>query len=211
MTMWFDTAKQRYRISFKDSSRRRTKLLPAGVTEEEARAAHTRFCGEVYMGRLAVTIDTETRWAESVGRASTRPGSWMHNALKGAKQRAKSRGLPFELDMASLSAMCERSAGRCEVTGIEFSEIAGRGRMRPFVPSIDRREPPLGYTVANCRLVCACVNVAMFTWGETVFKAMAIGFTMGEMAKANGLHMPKLFTPLHDAPAQRIPKTPVSP
>ncbi len=53
------------------------------------------------------------------------------------------------------------------MSGFPFDLTTGRGRWQkfPFVPSLDRKTPALGYTEDNCRVVCLIVNEAMNRWG----------------------------------------------
>jgi hypothetical protein len=69
--------------------------------------------------------------------------------------------------------MVNRAGGRCEVSGIEFQRRAPGVSRNPWTPSIDRIDSSVGYTAANCRLVCLAVNLAMSTWGEDVILTIA--------------------------------------
>lgn len=56
---------------------------------------------------------------------------------------------------------------RCAISGIKFEPPGlGRGRPRPFGPSLDRIKAGGRYEVGNIRLVCNIVNFAMNEWGE---------------------------------------------
>lgn len=77
------------------------------------------------------------------------------NLLRGAKQRASKKSLPFDLDHDWVSSRV--GSGHCEVTGIEFSVTGGRD---PFGPTIDREVPALGYIKDNCRVVVWAYNAA---------------------------------------------------
>lgn len=56
-----------------------------------------------------------------------------------------------------------------------FDLTTGRGRWQkhPFVPSVDRKVPELGYVQSNCRVVCLIVNEAMNRWGEGPLRQLA--------------------------------------
>lgn len=83
------------------------------------------------------------------------------------RRNAGQRGIPFELTLTDFMALIERSGGRCEVSGIPFSdEKVGSATRRPYMVSIDRIDATQGYTVENVRLVCCIVNYAMMDWGE---------------------------------------------
>lgn len=80
--------------------------------------------------------------------------------------RALRKKIEFDLTWDDCQMMMSRAAGRCEVSGIPF-HLDGIGDLsrRPFAPSVDRIQSKIGYTAANCRLVCVAVNVAMNEWG----------------------------------------------
>lgn len=80
--------------------------------------------------------------------------------IKGARQRAKEKGLPFSLRVRAIQAKIDR--GICEVSGLPLNLEGGRTWDSP---SIDRIVPELGYTPDNTRVVCFAVNSAMGDWG----------------------------------------------
>lgn len=87
-----------------------------------------------------------------------------------AERNSRQRGIEFALSLADLSVLANRSRGRCEITGIPF-EVVDTSRKwdrQPWTASIDRIDCAKGYTLDNCRLVCAAVNVALNSWGEAV-------------------------------------------
>lgn len=94
-----------------------------------------------------------------------------------AKNNARARGILFEITMDDVESMFARAGGRCEVTGLVFNWNKRPGmRRRPFIPSLDRMDSSAGYTVENCRIVCAAVNMAINEFGDSVFRQMALGY-----------------------------------
>ena len=74
--------------------------------------------------------------------------------LQGSKQRAKERGLQFDL---TLDWILERWTGCCELTGLPFRlDVIKRDL---YSPSIDRINSTQGYTQSNCRLVLWAINM----------------------------------------------------
>jgi hypothetical protein len=71
-------------------------------------------------------------------------------------------------------------SGCCEVTGIKFdltiNTKENRGKMRPFVPSIDRKDCSKGYTPDNCRLTLLAFNTAIGAFGDEVYTKIAIAY-----------------------------------
>ena len=66
-------------------------------------------------------------------------------------------------------------AGRCAVTGLEYSEKkVGSGQAkRAFAPSIDKIDPSGIYELENCRLVMVAINFALNAWGLEVYLDLA--------------------------------------
>ena len=94
--------------------------------------------------------------------------------LNNARDRAKRKNLPFDLDIDWLSLKLD--IGKCELSGISFEqEIVKQYRSNPFGASIDRIDPNLGYVKTNCRLICFCVNMARSDWGDEILFKMARG------------------------------------
>lgn len=87
------------------------------------------------------------------------------SVLRQRKSIAKKKGLVFELTIAWYEKEFDKG---CVMTGIPFDE---HGSDTPWVAHIDRKVPELGYTPENCRLVCACYNLAKKHWtDEDVFR-----------------------------------------
>lgn len=84
----------------------------------------------------------------------------MLNLVSDAKQRAKRKGLAFDLDWKALQVRLDR--GVCEVTGIPFDLSIPKAWN---APSLDRIVPNLGYTMENTRIVLLAVNVMASDWG----------------------------------------------
>lgn len=88
-----------------------------------------------------------------------------------AKRRAKVDGLEFELTKEWIEAALNE--GTCQVTGLPFS--FGNGR-RPMMPSLDKKDPKLGYTKDNVQVVVWMYNAAKaeFSHNDVVRLARAI-------------------------------------
>lgn len=76
--------------------------------------------------------------------------------LSGAKQRAKTKGIPFDLTKEWIEEKLK--AGKCEVTEISFviKEYAKKNEhdcVHPHAPSLDQIEPSKGYTKDNVQVV----------------------------------------------------------
>lgn len=101
--------------------------------------------------------------------------------LATVRTRARRRGLAYDLDDHLVEIQARIDAGRCEVSGFPFSLEAGS----PFnAPSIDRKDPKLGYVYDNIRVVCYAVNCALGDWGEGKFMEIVECWTaMGSLRK----------------------------
>jgi hypothetical protein len=99
-----------------------------------------------------------------------------------AKRQAKARGIAFDLSELDLATLIARSGGKCEVSGVDFDWMmtAGKRGLRPFAASIDRIDSNGIYTLANCRLVCLAVNIALSDWGDNVLRKIARGMVVLE-------------------------------
>jgi hypothetical protein len=77
---------------------------------------------------------------------------------KRAKDRAKKRGLVFELTKDFVAAQLH--LGYCSATNLQFDLSFDKTKINPRSPSLDRIDPTLGYTVENTRMVCWIFNRA---------------------------------------------------
>jgi hypothetical protein len=91
-------------------------------------------------------------------RRRTDPKFLAYAMWNGARGRAKRLGIEFTLSRE----LVERGvlSGKCEVTGLEFDHSLRNKRTGPFAPSIDRKNPKVGYTDDNCQIVCWLYNRA---------------------------------------------------
>lgn len=94
-----------------------------------------------------------------------------------SRKNAAVRGIPFELTQAEFGALWSEANGVCAMSGRIFAEPEGKSKWRrnPWGASLDRVRNEHGYRVGNCRLVSACVNIALNEWGEEVLMKMAMG------------------------------------
>jgi len=93
-----------------------------------------------------------------------KPSQLMITAIKA---RAKRKDLPFDLDKEWYNI--EYGKG-CSVTGITFDPV---GSKTAFVGHVDRTIPKLGYIKSNCKIVCACYNLAKKDWSDDDVMKMA--------------------------------------
>lgn len=104
-----------------------------------------------------------------------------------AKERAKVRGISFEIAREEIKLLYEQSQGRCRVSGILFNRFRPLGSTkRPWYPSLDRIDSRKAYTFDNCRFVCVAVNIAMGEWGEWVLRGIAEAMLKGLQVKCEG-------------------------
>ena len=85
--------------------------------------------------------------------------------LHAASQRAKSRGIGFDLDLEWVRGGLRSG---CPMTGEKY--VIGQGtnysNRHPLTPSIDKVNPKLGYTKDNCRVVSWFYNMAKQQWSD---------------------------------------------
>lgn len=99
-----------------------------------------------------------------------------------ARHRAKSRGLPFDLDQKDIQTRIER--GVCEMTGIPFDLTTPRAWN---APSLDQITPGEGYTKSNTRVVLYALNVMSNTWGPNRIVEIANAITARRRAASEQL------------------------
>ena len=92
-------------------------------------------------------------------------------SLRGARGRARKKGLDFNLDLDWLLTKLENQNFRCAITGLKFFEhYSGPALLSPYTPSIDRIEATKGYTKDNVRIVTFGANTMLHDWGDDVLK-----------------------------------------
>jgi hypothetical protein len=98
-----------------------------------------------------------------------------------AKVRAKRKGMRCDIDSAWALNKIEAAGYRCELSGIPFLKPHDRASfMHPFIPSVDRKNPALGYTKENCRIVIFALNVMISDWGEEIMLTVARAYSYTE-------------------------------
>jgi hypothetical protein len=187
MSLWFDSSRERWVIEvdrYVDTPTgktrlRKTKMLPATMPREHAEQAAVTF--EAKLLERYFTIPGREGWDAYVDRLVASKGSWLYATVDKCRHRAAAKGQPFRLTTVDVETVLRRSRGRCEVTGMAFSDApAPKGMKRPYHHSIDRVDSSLGYTGSNVRVVCFAVNMAMANWGEAVFEQLAAGYVLNK-------------------------------
>lgn len=112
------------------------------------------------------------------GKKESRSRHFAATLFDYTKQRAKKTGVQFTLDLAWVKR--KLAPGRCPMTGFPFNTnlldtYKKKRRHHPFRPSIDRKNPKLGYTKHNSRIVCWAYNQAKYEWDDALMLEMAKG------------------------------------
>lgn len=86
-----------------------------------------------------------------------------------AKRRAKLNNLEFNLTPEWVKE--QLTLLKCSVTNIDL--VIGKYdnrlyRVNPYAPSIDRKDPSIGYTMDNCRIVCWIYNLCKADFPEAI-------------------------------------------
>lgn len=93
----------------------------------------------------------------------TRDGT-ISRILSQARNRAKKKHLPFELDCDWVEEQVEKQDNKCAYSGLGFDWGRIREKQKRYLlPSIDQRQAGVGYTKDNGVLVCAIVNRMKWT------------------------------------------------
>lgn len=150
-----------------DTGKRRE--IPLGSNLDEALASYSRLVAEQVGARQAQV--------PQIGMDEQETRIFLQALLARTKQRAKASNIECTLTIADLYSLLEQCNGTCALSGIPFTEkeIPGK-RFRPWMPSVDRIQSSGPYSLENCRLVSAYVNIAMNQFGEKllVYVARAI-------------------------------------
>jgi hypothetical protein len=126
--------------------------------------------------RLQPGVKERLAVAKAARRAT--PASKAQTLWSASKLRAAKRGLPFDIPLDWVIARV--TAGRCEMTGLEFdyARAPNGWRYNPRSPSIDQIAAGEGYTTANCRVVLTALNNALSQYGDDHFEEVAIAFLL---------------------------------
>jgi hypothetical protein len=94
-------------------------------------------------------------WNRSHGETNgAKRGSDRYELWRGAKQRAKKKGVPFEINVRGITI-----PKLCPVLGIELKPNVGGKTGSPHSPSLDRYNPALGYVVGNVAVISNRANL----------------------------------------------------
>lgn len=91
--------------------------------------------------------------------------NYFKKSIVRARDRAKRKNVPFNIDDQIIEQTIRQQDWRCAVSGIKLTPHDAAVE-EAFRPSIDRIEPRLGYVPGNIRIVCQIVNLAMHDWGS---------------------------------------------
>jgi hypothetical protein len=150
-------------------------MLTQDMTDEqvEAQRAKVRRSYAKHKGKYRAAHRERMR-SDPVYKQSKRKNydNWVRNnpasyAIKTTKSNAKANGRKFELDVDWYTERFEKG---CAVTGIAFDPHRSDS---PWVAHIDRIDSSGNYTKDNCRLVCACYNLAKKHWTDADVLRMA--------------------------------------
>ena len=87
-----------------------------------------------------------------------------------AKQRAKKRGLEFNLTSSFLEELWNKQGGKCAITGTEF-DLKGTCSITGSGAAVDKIDPTKGYLRDNVQLLCSWVNTMKGARSMDEFKA----------------------------------------
>lgn len=132
------------------------------------------------------TSRAESDWEKNVREMLADQTSWLYKTHARLIRRGRASGKGCTITLPQLAATVMLSCGRCQVTGIPFSDQRPAGaRTAPFQPSIDRIDSSRGYEDGNVRVTLLCVNLAMRDWGEAamirIAEAMLLKHLQGKL------------------------------
>lgn len=152
-------------------------FIPKTKTQKRCGQACRKVHLKSYSASRVAAETSEYRRGVNRRYKESNPGKRLIN---GVKSRCKKRGLECSIDDEWADERYVR--GVCEVTGLSFTEFKygseidkGWSSRDPFMATIDRIDPKMGYTKENCRMVCWIFNLAKSNWTDDVVRVMAKG------------------------------------
>lgn len=137
------------------------------------KAKHRRENPDAYQEQYARRDVKERRAAVTRSKLKTRAVRRAVVLLRMAKRRAVEKGVPYNLDAHVAHYQNVIDAGSCQETGLAFDMLSRRG---PFVPSLDRINPQLGYVHGNVRIILWGLNCGFGDFGEETYAKIATAF-----------------------------------
>lgn len=98
--------------------------------------------------------------------------AWARLLYRRSRVRAAERRISWRLTPSDFARLVAESNGVCAVTGLRF-EHSSEKSAGPRGASIDRVASDGDYEIANVRLVCVAVNLAINRWGLEAFLEIA--------------------------------------
>jgi hypothetical protein len=100
--------------------------------------------------------------------------NYIHNLVRTARRRAKSRERDFEIDYDFILNKYNEQLGICALSGINMTHTTMKGHC-PTNISIDRIDSSLGYIKSNIQLICYQINIMKQVLGNKEFYEMCKG------------------------------------
>ena len=149
------------RKRYRDSNKDRRKLLHRQWLDNNKDKKRQHYRNWYAKNKERQASEWQNRKIDPVSRA--------RRLINLARSRAKKSKLEFDISVEWLLPKLE--LGTCEVTGIQFTLLChGNG---PFMPSLDRKDPKIGYTKNNTQLVVFSYNCAKGNWSHNDVIIMA--------------------------------------
>jgi hypothetical protein len=105
---------------------------------------------------LSIAKEKSYIWYKSKAqKRSETPKNFLSGILNHAAKRKQHLG--FDIDLVYIVRIYEAQNGKCAVSGVEMTYLAGSGRLQTNI-SIDRIDSSKGYLRGNVQLVCDVVN-----------------------------------------------------
>lgn len=123
-------------------------------------------------------------WCAHVDAMKDNRSTWLHRAYRSMATRGKTTRKGCTVSFSEFELLVKGTGGRCELTGIPFSDAKPQGaRSAPWQMSVDRIESSMGYDFDNIRIVCLAVNLAMREWGVGVLHRIGRAALLRELQR----------------------------
>lgn len=92
-----------------------------------------------------------------------------------ARLRARKKQISYELSPEFIDVILSSQGDKCVLTGLDFVyESDSEYKVRPFAPSLDRKDTSKGYSLDNIQIVCIIANKARNEYSMEIFDQMCL-------------------------------------
>jgi hypothetical protein len=151
-----------------------------------------KMCRECYNNHEAVKRCGKNRASRKIKSFKEDIAFYIKTRAYSIRSRCNQQKVPYDIDAEYLYELWNLQQGRCYYSNLEMkSEGKVHGFQSWFSPSVDRKDPTLGYIKGNVVWCCSCVNSFKQTMTTEEFVTMLkdIKWDFEEMKETNILDL----------------------